>query len=208
MWRSQQSSKVRGPCPSVLSSVAATFFPSSCLGDQVRHWCVNGAWRCYAGDPGRSKARGSMMVWELILSLIRRRLDDEWWRGRERVKWGKQRSFIPSKTVTLVPQFAVEGLPLDRTAALIPAFAMKDLPLGITLWWWCPKLWNREHSFRSCTSVVLTFKTCSCVSNVCELQAVITHYFGGGVMSSKALQFDVIKLKRGATCWNNLQCSL
>ena len=37
----------------------------------------DGAWRCYVGGAGRSKARGSMMVWELILSLIRRGLDDE-----------------------------------------------------------------------------------------------------------------------------------
>ena len=38
--------------------------------------------------------------------------------------------FIPSKTATLVPEFAVEDLPLDRTAALLPGFAVKDLPLG------------------------------------------------------------------------------
>ena len=41
--------------------------------------------------------------------------------------------FIPSKTVDLVPEFAVEDLPLDRTAALVPEFAVKDLPLGRTL---------------------------------------------------------------------------
>ena len=41
--------------------------------------------------------------------------------------------FIPSKTVTLVPEFAVEDLPLGRTAALVPKFAVKDLPLGRTL---------------------------------------------------------------------------
>ena len=35
--------------------------------------------------------------------------------------------FIPSKTATLVPEFAVEDLPLDRTATLVPAFAVKDL---------------------------------------------------------------------------------
>ena len=38
--------------------------------------------------------------------------------------------FIPSKTATLVPEFAVEDLPLDRTATLVPGFAVKDLPLG------------------------------------------------------------------------------
>ena len=43
------------------------------------------------------------------------------------------RLFIPSKTATLVPEFAVEDLPLDRTTTLVPAFAVKDLPLGRTL---------------------------------------------------------------------------
>ena len=41
--------------------------------------------------------------------------------------------FIPSKTTNLVPEFAVEDLPLDRTAILVPLFAVKDLPLGRTL---------------------------------------------------------------------------
>ena len=41
--------------------------------------------------------------------------------------------FIPSKTANLVPEFAVEDLPLGRTAALVPEFAVKDLPLGTTL---------------------------------------------------------------------------
>ena len=41
--------------------------------------------------------------------------------------------FIPSKTATLVPEFAVEDLPLDRTSTLVPAFAVIDLPLGRTL---------------------------------------------------------------------------
>ena len=41
--------------------------------------------------------------------------------------------FVPSKTATLVPEFAAEDLPLCRTAALLPEFAVKDLPLGRTL---------------------------------------------------------------------------
>ena len=41
--------------------------------------------------------------------------------------------FIPSKTATWVPEFAVEDLPLGRTAALVPEFSVKDLPLGRTL---------------------------------------------------------------------------
>ena len=40
--------------------------------------------------------------------------------------------FIPSKTATLVPEFALEDLPLRRTAALVPKFVVKDLPLGRT----------------------------------------------------------------------------
>ena len=39
----------------------------------------------------------------------------------------------PSKTATLVPEFAVEDLPLGRNAALVPEFAVNDLPLGRTL---------------------------------------------------------------------------
>ena len=38
--------------------------------------------------------------------------------------------FIPSKTATLVTQFAVEDLPLDRTATLVPEFVVKDVPLA------------------------------------------------------------------------------
>ena len=40
--------------------------------------------------------------------------------------------FIPRKTATLVPEFAVEDLPLSRTAAMESEFAVKDLPLGRT----------------------------------------------------------------------------
>ena len=41
--------------------------------------------------------------------------------------------FIPSKTATLLPKFAVEDLPLGRTAVMVSEFAVKDLPLGRTL---------------------------------------------------------------------------
>ena len=37
--------------------------------------------------------------------------------------------FIPYKTAALVPEFAVEDLPLGRTAALVPEFAMKGRSL-------------------------------------------------------------------------------
>ena len=42
---------------------------------------------------------------------------------------------IPIKTQALVPEFALEDLPLSRTAVLVPEFAVKDLPLGRILWW-------------------------------------------------------------------------
>ena len=41
--------------------------------------------------------------------------------------------FIPSKTATLDPEFAMEDLPLGRIVGLLPEFAVKDLPLGRTL---------------------------------------------------------------------------
>ena len=47
--------------------------------------------------------------------------------------WKLPDLFIPSKTETLVPGFAVKDLPLDKTATLVPEFAVKDLPLGRTL---------------------------------------------------------------------------
>ena len=54
-------------------------------------------------------------------------------------QWGAESNgklphlFIHSKTATLVPEFVVENLSLDRTATLVPAFAVKDLLLGRTL---------------------------------------------------------------------------
>ena len=47
--------------------------------------------------------------------------------------WNTGVNFIPSKIVTMVPDFAVEDLTLGRTPALVPKFAVKDLPLGRTL---------------------------------------------------------------------------
>ena len=49
-------------------------------------------------------------------------------------QWGAQSNkklpnlFIPSKTATLVPAFAVEDLPLGRTATLVPEFTGKTCP--------------------------------------------------------------------------------
>ena len=53
-------------------------------------------------------------------------------------EWGAESNmklsevFIPSKTATLVPDYAVEDLPLGRTTDLVPEFEGKDLPLGRT----------------------------------------------------------------------------
>ena len=41
--------------------------------------------------------------------------------------------FISSKSATMVPEFAVEDLPLGRTVTLVPKFAVKDLHLGRTI---------------------------------------------------------------------------
>ena len=38
--------------------------------------------------------------------------------------------FIPSKTATFVPEFAVEDLPLGTTSDLVPECAVKNLPMG------------------------------------------------------------------------------
>ena len=42
-------------------------------------------------------------------------------------------TFIPSKTATLVSEFAVEDLPMSRIAALVPEFAVKDLIMILEL---------------------------------------------------------------------------
>ena len=47
---------------------------------------------------------------------------------------GSYRTYsISGKTAALVPEFAVEDLPLDRTATLVPVFAVRDQSLGRTL---------------------------------------------------------------------------
>ena len=44
---------------------------------------------------------------------------------------GSYRTYlIPGKTAAMVPEFAVEDLPLSITPALVLALAVKDLPLG------------------------------------------------------------------------------
>ena len=52
-------------------------------------------------------------------------------------EWGAESNgkltnlFVPSKTATMVPEFAVEDLPLGRTVALVSEFAVKHLTLVI-----------------------------------------------------------------------------
>ena len=59
-------------------------------------------------------------------------------RADAKEEWGAESNgkllhlFIPSKTATLVPEFAVEDLPLGTTATLVPELPVKDLPLGRT----------------------------------------------------------------------------
>ena len=73
----------------------------------------------------------SLVPWDVFISF-KVCLD-----ANGRVESGKQRElphlFIPSKTATKVPEFAMEDMPLGRIAALVPEFAVKDLPLGRTL---------------------------------------------------------------------------
>ena len=54
-------------------------------------------------------------------------------REREREWDAESNEKLPSETATLVSEFTVEDLPLDRTAILVPAFAVKDLPLLLLL---------------------------------------------------------------------------
>ena len=70
-------------------------------------------------------------------------LNREW--GAES-NWKLPHLFIPDKTAALIPEFAVEDLPLGRTATLVPEFAVENLPLGRTEPWflslrWKPCLW-------------------------------------------------------------------
>ena len=64
--------------------------------------------------------------------------------------------FIPSKTATLVPEFAMEDLPLSRTMVLVPEFAMKDLPLGRILF----KSNKQDHYGQPFEIIVITKNTC------------------------------------------------
>ena len=54
-------------------------------------------------------------------------------------EWGAESNgklphlFIPSKTATKVPEFAMKDLHSDRIATLVPELAVKDLPLSRTL---------------------------------------------------------------------------
>ena len=74
--------------------------------------------------------------------------------------------FIPSKTATLVLEFAVEYLPLDRTAALLPEFQIKELPWGehsddddtVSFLWFANAIYRiRWIVLRNCEHVTSSF---------------------------------------------------
>ena len=56
-----------------------------------------------------------------------------------KIEWGAESNwklphlFIRSEIATLVPEFAVQDLPLSRVAALVSKFAVKYLHFGRTL---------------------------------------------------------------------------
>ena len=66
-----------------------------------------------------AKSTAPGIISELLRSV--QMLKREW--GAES-NWKLPHLFIPRKTAALVPEFAVEDLPL------VPEFAVKDLPLG------------------------------------------------------------------------------
>ena len=69
-------------------------------------------------------------------------------------EWGAESNgkllhlIVSSKTATLVPEFAVEDLPLGRTADLVPDFGVKDLHFGESTLMMIMMLdfENREHT--------------------------------------------------------------
>ena len=78
----------------------------------------------------------SLGSFQIFSGLFRCYRERERERERERDAEGNGKLLhisILSETATLVPEFAVEDLPLGRIAALLPEFAVKDLPLGRTL---------------------------------------------------------------------------
>ena len=68
--------------------------------------------------------------------------------------------FIPSKTATWVPEFAMEDLPLGRIAALVSEFAVKDLPLGRTL-----------MIVQCQLQLMRSFKTALCSRRLCSMRS-------------------------------------
>ena len=85
------------------------------------------------GEVRRAQLAKSILVTSKLVPLGSFKVCSD---AKERVGCRKQREattpFTPSKTATLVPEFAMEELTLGRTAALVPQFAVKDLPLGRT----------------------------------------------------------------------------
>ena len=115
-----------------------------------------------------SSTLGDLQIFSDILRSVQL-LKREW--GAE--SNGKlQHLFVPSKPVTLVPEFTLEDLPEDRRVTLVPAFGMKDLSSGRTLWWWWwfkfSTRWN-YCSLESCTCrIFLTFSLISVIFFKCR----------------------------------------
>ena len=86
------------------------------------------------GDVWRAQLAISTLLTSSMVALDLFRSFKVFSDAKDRMGCGKlPHRFIPSKTATSVPEFAVEDLPLRRTAALVPELLVKDLPSGITL---------------------------------------------------------------------------
>ena len=74
-------------------------------------------------------------------------------------EWGAESNgklpqlFIPSKTATLVPEFAVEA----ELQPLVPEFAARDLPLSRTLWFY----WHKNYNDPLYSLFIIKFKNVS-----------------------------------------------
>ena len=89
------------------------------------------------GEVRRAQLAKSTLLTSTLMPLVSLRSFKVCSDAKERVGCGNNGKlphlFIPSKTATLVTEFAVEDLPLGRTAGLMSEFAVKDLPLVRTL---------------------------------------------------------------------------
>ena len=81
-------------------------------------------------------------------------------------EWGAESNrklphlLIPSETAALVPEFAMEDLPLGRIAALVPEFAVKDLSLGRTLMMMMMMIYVQYIHINPSLHFILSFSAC------------------------------------------------